>query len=51
MAVSDVKNNAKAIFLQGLNKEKLIALINANIALIGYPRSLNATAAVIEARK
>ena len=46
-----MKAHAKAILLQGLNKEKLIALINANIALIGYPRSLNATAAVIEASK
>ena len=48
---AQMKAHAKAIFLQGLNKEKLIALINANIALIGYPRSLNATAAVIEASK
>ncbi|WP_086224956.1 carboxymuconolactone decarboxylase family protein [Campylobacter devanensis] len=48
---AQMKAHAKAIFLQGLNKEKLIALINANIALIGYPRSLNATTAVIEASK
>ena len=48
---AQMKAHAKAIFLQGLNKEKLIALINANIALIGYPRSLNATTAAIEASK
>ena len=48
---AQMKAHAKAIFIQGLNKEKLIALINANIALIGYPRSLNATTAVIEASK
>lgn len=48
---AQMKAHAKANFKMGLNKEKLIALINANIALIGYPRSLNATAAVIEASK
>lgn len=48
---AQMKAHAKANFKMGLNKEKLIALINANIALIGYPRSLNATTAVIEASK
>ena len=48
---AQMRAHAKANFKMGLNKEKLIALINANIALIGYPRSLNATAAVIEASK
>lgn len=46
-----MRAHAKANFKVGLSKEKLIALINANIAFIGYPRSLNATAAVIEASK
>ena len=48
---AQMKAHAKANFKMGLNKEKLIALINANIAFIGYPRSLNATAAVIETSK
>lgn len=45
------KAHAQANFKVGNSKEHLIALVNANAFLIGYPRSLNAINVIILASK